>query len=86
MLAQSCGDRGRGCCWPACTDARMRLNDLLNAIPVLQHNIDHTARQHTAIADAILAGDAERARAAVAEHLDGTAALPRGSSRHPPPR
>src|SRR6516164_7003207 len=25
----------------ACTDARMRLNDLLNAIPVLQHNIDH---------------------------------------------
>jgi DNA-binding FadR family transcriptional regulator len=62
----------------ACTDARMRLNDLLNAIPVLQHNIDHTARQHTAIAEAILAGDAERARAAVAEHLDGTAALLRG--------
>ena len=62
----------------ACTDARMRLNDLLNAIPVLQHNIDHTAEQHTAIAEAILAGDAERARAAVAEHLDGTAALLRG--------
>ena len=34
----------------ACTNARMRLNDLLNAIPVLQHNIDHTAEQHTAIA------------------------------------
>ena len=33
----------------ACADARMRLNDLLNAIPVLQHNIDHTATQHTAI-------------------------------------
>jgi DNA-binding FadR family transcriptional regulator len=62
----------------ACTDARMRLNDLLNAIPVLQHNIDHTARQHTAIAEAILAGDAARARRAVAEHLDGTAALLRG--------
>ncbi len=62
----------------ACTDARMRLNDLLNAIPVLQHNIDHTAEQHTAIAEAILAGDAERARCAVAEHLDGTAALLRG--------
>jgi DNA-binding FadR family transcriptional regulator len=62
----------------ACTDARMRLNDLLNAIPVLQHNIDHTAEQHTAIAEAILAGDAERARWAVAEHLDGTAALLRG--------
>jgi len=38
----------------ACTDARMRLNDLLNAIPVLQHNIAHTAEQHTAIAEAIL--------------------------------
>jgi DNA-binding FadR family transcriptional regulator len=62
----------------ACTDARMRLNDLLNAIPVLQHNIDHTAEQHTAIAEAILSGDAERARWAVAEHLDGTAALLRG--------
>jgi DNA-binding FadR family transcriptional regulator len=62
----------------ACTDARMRLNDLLNAIPVLQHNIDHTADQHTAIAAAILAGDPDRARGAVAEHLDGTAALLRG--------
>ena len=27
----------------ACADARMRLNDLLNAIPVLQRNIEHTA-------------------------------------------
>jgi DNA-binding FadR family transcriptional regulator len=62
----------------ACADARMRLNDLLNAIPVLQRNIDHTARQHTAITTAILAGDARRARVAVAEHLEGTAALLRG--------
>jgi DNA-binding FadR family transcriptional regulator len=62
----------------ACGDARIRLNDLLNAIPVLQRNIDHTAGQHTAIAEAILAGDAERARRATAEHLDGTAALLRG--------
>jgi|SRR5579859_1067152 len=69
----------------ACTDARMRLNDLLNAIPVLQHNIDHTARQHAAIAEAILAGDAGRARRAVAEHLDGTAALLRGFLATPVP-
>jgi DNA-binding FadR family transcriptional regulator len=62
----------------ACTDARMRLNDLLNAIPVLQRNIDHTSGQHTAIVTAILTGDAERARRAVAEHLEGTAALLRG--------
>ena len=62
----------------ACADARMRLNDLLNAIPVLQPNIDHTARQHEAIVDAILVGDSVRARTAVAEHLEGTAALLRG--------
>jgi DNA-binding FadR family transcriptional regulator len=62
----------------ACADARMRLNDLLNAIPVLQRNIDHTAGQHRAIVEAILAGDSDGARAAVAEHLAGTAALLRG--------
>jgi DNA-binding FadR family transcriptional regulator len=62
----------------ACADARMRLNDLLNAIPVLRRNIGHGARQHAAIATAILAGDPERARQAVAEHLEGTAALLRG--------
>jgi DNA-binding FadR family transcriptional regulator len=62
----------------ACAEARVRLNDLLNAIPLLQRNIDHTATQHTAIVDAILAGDTRRAQRAVAEHLDGTAALLRG--------
>jgi DNA-binding FadR family transcriptional regulator len=62
----------------ACTEARMRLNDLLNAIPVLKPNIEHAAAQHAAIVDAILAGDPERARAAVGEHLAGTGALLRG--------
>jgi DNA-binding FadR family transcriptional regulator len=62
----------------ACADARWRLNDFLNAIPVLKRNIDHTAGQHEAIVRAILAGDAGGARAAVAEHLEGTAALLRG--------
>jgi DNA-binding FadR family transcriptional regulator len=62
----------------AAADARLRLNDFLNAIPVLQHNIDHTAAQHSAIAAAILAGDPDGARRAVAEHLEGTAALLRG--------
>jgi DNA-binding FadR family transcriptional regulator len=62
----------------ACADARVRLNDLLNAIPVLQRNIDHTAAQHTTIVEAILAGDTRQAQRAVAEHLDGTAALLRG--------
>jgi DNA-binding FadR family transcriptional regulator len=62
----------------ACADARMRLNDLLNAIPVLKLNIAHTAAQHAEIVAAITAGDSERARTAVAEHLAGTGALLRG--------
>jgi DNA-binding FadR family transcriptional regulator len=48
---------GSGLLLAACTDARLRLNDLLNAIPVLQRNIDNTAAQHAAIVTAILAGD-----------------------------
>lgn len=62
----------------AAADARMRLNDLLNAIPVLPRNIAHSERQHVAIVESILAGDAGRAQRAVAEHLEGTAALLRG--------
>jgi DNA-binding FadR family transcriptional regulator len=62
----------------ACADARMRVTDLLNAIPVLQRNIEHSALQHEAIVAAILTGDPEAARRAVAEHLEGTAALLRG--------
>ncbi|MGJ6963967.1 FadR/GntR family transcriptional regulator [Streptosporangium sp. G11] len=62
----------------ACADARLRVTDLLNAIPVLQRNIEHAAVQHQAIVTAVLAGDPEAARRAVAEHLEGTAALLRG--------
>ncbi len=62
----------------AAADARMRLNDLLNAIPVLRHNIVHGREQHRAIAAAILSGDPDLARARVTEHLEGTAALLRG--------
>jgi DNA-binding FadR family transcriptional regulator len=62
----------------ACADARMRVTDLLNAIPILGRNIEHAAVQHAAIVEAILAGDPEAARRAVTEHLEGTAALLRG--------
>ncbi|MEU7695172.1 FCD domain-containing protein [Microbispora hainanensis] len=62
----------------ACADARLRVTDLLNAIPVLGPNIEHAAVQHAAIAAAILDGDPEAAERAVAEHLEGTAALLRG--------
>ncbi|MEU0571071.1 FCD domain-containing protein [Nonomuraea sp. NPDC005983] len=59
----------------ACADARLRVSDLLNAIPMLHVNLEHAAVQHQAIVAAILAGDPDAARRAVAEHLEGTAAL-----------
>jgi DNA-binding FadR family transcriptional regulator len=58
-----------------CADARLRVSDLLNAIPMLQVNLHHSAAQHEAIVTAVLAADPEAARRAVAEHLEGTAAL-----------
>ncbi|GAB2684034.1 FadR/GntR family transcriptional regulator [Kribbella swartbergensis] len=59
----------------ATADARMRLNELLDAIPLLERNILHSNEQHEAIVEAILAGDPEAARRAMQEHLSGTAAL-----------
>nr|WP_323809131.1 FCD domain-containing protein [Kitasatospora acidiphila] len=59
-------------------ESRMRLNDLLNAIPVLDRNIEHSSHQHRAMVEAILAGDVAGARRATEEHLAGTAALLRG--------
>ncbi len=56
-------------------DVRMRLNDLLHAIPVLERNIAHSTAQHRAMVQTILAGDAEGARRATEEHLEATAAL-----------
>lgn len=57
---------------------RMRVNDFLDAIPLLDRNIDHSEAQHAQIVAAILDGDRERARRAMAEHLSGTTALLRG--------
>jgi DNA-binding FadR family transcriptional regulator len=59
----------------ATADVRMRLNELLDAIPLLERNIRHSNEQHEAIVEAILAGDPEAARRAMQEHLSGTAAL-----------
>lgn len=59
----------------ATADVRMRLNELLDAIPLLERNIEHSNEQHAAIVDAILAGDAPTARQAMQEHLSGTATL-----------
>lgn len=62
----------------ATADVRMRLNELLDAIPLLAVNLEHSNDQHEAIVTAILAGDPVAARQAMQEHLSGTAALLRG--------
>lgn len=62
----------------ALADVRMRLNEMLDAIPLLDRNIEHSNEQHAAIVGAILRGDPAAARELMAEHLAGTAALLRG--------
>jgi DNA-binding FadR family transcriptional regulator len=59
-------------------DVQMRLDELLRSIPVIPGNIAHSDQQHAEIVDAILGGDAARARGEMEEHVDGTAALLRG--------
>ncbi len=57
---------------------RARVNDLLDCIPLLVRNLEHSQRQHTAIVEAVLEGDADGAREMAREHCAGTAALLRG--------
>ncbi|HUZ21748.1 MAG TPA: GntR family transcriptional regulator [Acidimicrobiales bacterium] len=59
----------------AVADARMRVNDLLEQIPLFAVNLAHSNEQHATIVEALLGGDVEGARAAMADHLEGTAAL-----------
>ncbi|UZD62842.1 FadR/GntR family transcriptional regulator [Brevibacterium sp. JSBI002] len=59
-------------------ESRTRANKLLERIPMIEPNLVHSHEQHLHIHEAILAGDPEAARVAMAEHLDGTAALLRG--------
>jgi DNA-binding FadR family transcriptional regulator len=65
----------------AVADARLRINTLLDAIPMLEVNLAHSAEQHRRICEAVLGGDPEAARRAMAEHLDGTASLLEGFLR-----
>lgn len=60
------------------TEVQAYLHDMLQAIPVLEVNIEHSNRQHRAIVEAILAGEATKARRAMEQHCDDTAALLRG--------
>ncbi|MCH0565475.1 MULTISPECIES: FadR/GntR family transcriptional regulator [unclassified Streptomyces] len=62
---------------------RSTVNDLLDCIPLLVRNLEHSQHQHTAVVEAVLGGDAEAARAAMREHCAGTAALLRGFLARP---
>ncbi|MFC3995130.1 FadR/GntR family transcriptional regulator [Nocardiopsis sediminis] len=59
----------------ALAETRMKLNELLDAMPMLAKNLEHSRVQHIAIVDAIRDRDPEAARTAVTEHVDGTTAL-----------
>lgn len=63
---------------PLVAENRMRVNALLDRIPLLARNITHSDEQHEAVVVAILAGDPERAAAAMLVHLSGSAALLHG--------
>ncbi|AXI80635.1 FadR/GntR family transcriptional regulator [Peterkaempfera bronchialis] len=57
---------------------RASVNELLDCIPLLPRNLDHSEAQHAALVAALLDGDRERARAVMRAHVAGTAALLRG--------
>ncbi|MDO5051798.1 MAG: GntR family transcriptional regulator [Pseudoclavibacter sp.] len=59
-------------------DARMRVNGLLDRIPVLAPNLTHSTEQHEAIVRAILLGRPDEAQERMSEHLEGSEALLRG--------
>ena len=62
----------------AVTDAQDDLHTLLQAIPVLPRNIQHSTNQHRAIVAAILSGNERRANRVMHQHCSDTAALLRG--------
>lgn len=62
----------------AVAEVQGRLDGLLAAIPVFEHNIAHSRKQHTAVVKAIVQHRPAEARAHMAEHVAGTAHLLRG--------
>lgn len=62
----------------AVSRGRATMHRLLTDIPVFAANMEHSNAEHAVIVDAVLAGDAERARRVSEEHCDKTSALLRG--------
>lgn len=63
---------------PLVAENRMRVNALLDQIPLLARNITHSDEQHETIVIAILAGDVDGAEAAMLAHVGGSATLLHG--------
>ena len=63
---------------PLVAENRMRVNRLLDRIPLLPRNIAHSDEQHEAIVIAILAGDPDGAEVSMRAHIAGSAALLHG--------
>lgn len=63
---------------PLIAENRMRVNAMLDRIPLLARNIAHSNQQHEAIVGAILDGDPDAAAAAMGTHVDGSAVLLHG--------
>lgn len=63
---------------PLVADVRMRINELLDRIPLLQTNLSHSDAQHDEIMQAVLRGRPAAAAEAMAEHVAGSEALLRG--------
>ena len=74
-LAELCGSPSLTAQYAA---VRATVNDLLDCIPLLVRNLEHSQRQHIALVEAVLDGDADGAREMMREHCAGTAALLRG--------
>jgi len=62
----------------AVADARTRVCDLLDRIPLIEPNLVHSTQQHADVVAAILRADPEAAARHMRDHLAGTAALLRG--------
>jgi DNA-binding GntR family transcriptional regulator len=63
---------------PLLAENRMRVNALLDRIPLLGRNITHSDQQHAVIVAAILDRDPDAAAEAMRTHVAGSAALLHG--------
>lgn len=60
---------------PLVAESRMRVNALLDDIPLLPRNIEHADEQHRGLVTAILTGRADEAARLMSEHVQASAAL-----------